>query len=551
MKQLSQLLDAVYARADACIAAGPFADDQKELLHLTLSRNRQCHLGNFLNEPLASFHLILQAWGRESNAQVEHMGCFLLLFLLAADLLDDVQDDDLYGKPHAAAGAAVASNNAIALLFLSWSQFHASLRLEISPSRCERFLELLDRSSLTIVAGQHLDLTWQPSEPSQDQIASLQQAKTASLKLIIESAALLAGCEAPSIEHYRLYGEAFTLLVQIFDDIRDVFGKDISPDLRDNKPTYLLACFLRLADSNQKHELQRLRHEMPDSIDSIRQLFYDSGAIARCAEKIEECRLRIHSSLAALGNYHAAHRTMLDVVDSIANLLYVPSSLAVSEPFWRGEGSWHEQVRHHLALFVTRLADAGLPPAPELRPWHQPQWMYLPETRTIYYPDLEQQALEILPFQLWLLGCSDHDEALTIMRQQLEVIIAHEMFHFWRHQSGGMTSDSWHEEWVSNRLVVAYLRTFNPDLLASSLQLSATVLAQHPDLIDSTAEEKLGTAHVVRPTGAAGYEMDDKHYAIAGIELFRRLASNEDKLPSVIAELLPVGGPQAPGGGLP
>lgn len=538
MKQLSQSLDAIYARAEACIGDGPFARDQKELLHLTLSQNRQCHLGNPLNEPLANFHLILQAWGRECSTQVEHMGCFLLLFLLAADLLDDVQDNDLEGKSHATAGAAVASNNAIALLFLSWSQLQASLSLEISPSLRDRFLELFHRSSLNIVAGQHLDLTWHPSEPSQEQIASLQQAKTASLKLIIESAALLAGCDDSSIEHYRIYGEAFTLVVQIFDDIRDVFGKDISPDLRDNKPTYLLSCFLEQADSNQKLELQRLRRNMPESIDSIRQLFYDSGAIASCAEKIEECRLRIHSSLAALDNYHAAHRTMLDVVDSIANMLFVPASLAVSEPFWRGQGPWHEQVRQHMAIFVGRLAAAGLPPEPELRPWHQPQWMYHPESRTIYYPDLEQQAMEILPFQFWVLGCSDYDQALTIMRQQLEVIIAHEMFHFWRHQSGVMTSDSWHEEWVSNRLVVAYLRTFNPDLLVSSLQLSEIVLAQHPDLINATTEEKLGTAHFASPTRAAGYEMDDEHYAIAGIELFRRLASNNDQLSSLISEML-------------
>ena len=43
---------------------------------------------------------------------------FCQLYLSALDLLDDVQDQDLAGKPHAEAGPAIALNSGLFLLFL-------------------------------------------------------------------------------------------------------------------------------------------------------------------------------------------------------------------------------------------------------------------------------------------------------------------------------------------------------------------------------------------------------------------------------------------------
>src|SRR5688572_431541 len=253
MRQLASFLERVQMRVDRAICVPHFHSEQRALLAATVRQYRPYTEKNPLDDPIALLYLITQAWGRRLDAQVERVAAFCSLYLLAADLLDDVQDEDLAGKPHAAAGAAVASNNAVALLCLALRELHESLEHESCEPQRHQFLELFGRISLLCVSGQHRDLT-QAGARTRAEVLELQMAKTASVSLVVECGALLARCDASASAAYRELGRRLAGVVQVRDDLRDVFGKSDSPDLRGSKLTYPLACFLETAGEQQRSE---------------------------------------------------------------------------------------------------------------------------------------------------------------------------------------------------------------------------------------------------------------------------------------------------------
>jgi hypothetical protein len=124
-----------------------------------------------------------------------------------------------------------------------------------------------------------------------------------------------------------------------------------------------------------------------------------------------------------------------------------------------------------------------------------------------------------------------------MMEAQLPAVVAHEMFHFWRHTSGRLTQDHWHEEWVANRLAVAYLREHEPRTLESTLELAGRVLGRFHDVLDEPAERVLAECHEHQPE-RHGYNMPVLTVAVVTLEMIRRLAREAPTWEAVIDELL-------------
>jgi hypothetical protein len=339
--------------------------------------------------------------------------------------------------------------------------------------------------------------------------------------MFVECGALLAG--AADQDLYRRLGHHFATFIQIFDDLRDIFGKPHSPDLVSGKVTYPIACFHQLADAASLAELSRLAGELPASTSKIRALLYERGTVERVAATLEEERQAIHREVMAIGTGHAALRTLLDVVDGLAEQVYEPPALEQSAALWRPSGGWHDRVRDSLATVVARAKSHGLPPPPEFTPWHLPHYMFFAEKGVVRYPDVEGLAEDILPFQGMLLGEDDLAVVATMMESQLPAVVAHEMFHFWRHTTGRLTEDHWHEEWIANRLAVAYLREHDPRTLKSTLELAERVLGRFPDVLDEPAQRVLAECNQHQPE-RTGYNMPVLTVAVVTLEMIRRLA---------------------------
>jgi competence protein ComQ len=538
---LMEFLERVDARLDAAVLRPEFELTQRKLLLETVGLYRPAARANPIYDPLsrATFYFIVRAGGRAVDEQVELIAAFTSLYVLAADLMDDVEDEDLAGKPHERVGAAVATNDAVALLFLALDALQHAIELEPDTARRFAYYRILNRVSVTVVAGQHRDLTGHQEILSPSDVLGVYMAKSSStMSMITECAALLAGHDEAQRARYRRLGECFALLLQIRDDIRDVFGRTASPDLSLGRVTYPIACFLEQADARAKCQFARLSQELPESIGQIRALLYEQGTITACAEAMEQFRNEIHEILAATGNHSAPHRCLLWIVDGLAESIYHLPDIEASRPILEPHGPWHDLVRCHFEQALGRMATVVGQTPPKLRPWHLPQWMYAPDRQTIYYPDIEGLAEETLPFQAQLLGTGNLDEVAVVLHKQVPALVAHEMFHFLRHASERMTGDHWHEEWAANRLAVAYLRRFEPSALAASLEVASRILARYPLELDQRAEQVLRDAHQCRPNAQAGYDMDITSIAIVGLEMVRRLAMEPIDFDAAVAELL-------------
>lgn len=496
---------------------------QRALLRATTDRLEAALHRHPEANPLSLAAIIAAAWGRPLDRQASEVGAFCLCYLASLDLFDDVQDDDLAGKPHQEAGPPLAINTALTLLFLALQALRRAMELEREPTLRLEYLRLFNRVSLSAAAGQHLDLLGEAGAFSPDEVLDMQRGKTSSVALIAECGALLARRDEEDRARYRRVGERLALIVQIVDDLRDIFGKEVSPDLLTSKITYPIACFLEEASPAELARFRELVSELPGSMRRIRQLLYDAGVVERCAMTLERLREELHGTIVQTGNPSAHHRLLLTVVDGLVGTVYEPDPIAVSAHLWRPRGGWHDRVRSEFDAFIACATPLGLPTPPRLAPWHLPHYLYEPSGRTIYYPDLEELSAEILPFQGALLGTGDLDAVKQIMSEQLPVVLAHEMFHFWRSAAGRLTSDSWHEEYVANRLAVGYAQEHCPAALASALELARRVSVRFPLALDDRARAVLLRCAEYVEDG--GYGMDMLQTATVQLEMVTRLAA--------------------------
>lgn len=528
-----------HARVRRAIDHPDFRDDQRALLRATVERALTTGSGR-LGDPSSLMFLLASAHGRPDPRAAAHVGAYCLLYILALDLFDDVQDDDLAGKPHADAGPAIAINSAIALTFLAQRELHAALPFLPSPSHRRALLDTANLTGLAAVAGQHRDLLGGAGASTPAEVLAMQRGKTSSVILLAECGALLAGADDTVRAHHRHIGEQLAQLVQIRDDLRDIFAKELSPDLKTGKLTYPIACYLDGASDGERRELHQELDGLPESLSRIRKLLYDRGAVAQAARALEASRRAIHERVARMDVARPGYlRLVLDIVDELSSGIYVVPDLAPTAALRRpGAGAFANRVVDERRRLVERLRPLGLPEdVPALVPWHQPHWMYVPSRHTIFFPDIDDLGDEILPFQAALLGADDLDEPRERLTSQIPIVLAHEMFHFWRDAVGRLTDDHWHEEHAANALSVAYAQTFEPGALAGALELAARTISRAPDHLDEGARQLLVDCERPRPA-TGGYGMTAAKIAVVTLEMVRRLATTETTLDDRIADLL-------------
>jgi geranylgeranyl pyrophosphate synthase len=536
-------LDAVESQVDEAILAGSFDESQRRQLLSVAAQYRPRTRRNPLGDPLAVFYLIARAHKPALDEQALELGSFCRLYLLALDLLDDVQDNDLSGKPHARVGAGMAINDALTLLFLGLSALERCMRLEQSSSRRLLYLKIVNRVALTTGRGQHVDLLGEKGARTKAEVLDMQRNKTASLTLICECAALYGGVSHAQREHYRALGENLSLLVQILDDVRDVYGKRRSPDLETGKMTYPLACFFESASPSERQRFEQLKAALPDSLPEIRRLFYQAGALRDVASSMDGFRRAMHHEVAALGEEAATHRLLLFVIDRLVEAVYTPKPVSETAALREPSSGFHAHVRHLAEELGARLQSFGMPRIPALAPWHQPQWMYEKRRGIIYYPDIDGLPEEVLPFQAALLGEPDLGKVAELVSVEVPVVIAHELFHYYRDAVGQLSTDMWHEELVANRLAIAYIARYEPAALTSSVRLAERVLSQPENRLSPGAEiilrRLLDPARPPQPN--TGYDLDPRQAALVQVAMLRELARAPESFEVAVDRLLPRG----------
>ncbi|MEY2931856.1 MAG: hypothetical protein RL033_2605 [Pseudomonadota bacterium] len=533
---LPEFLRRVACGVDHAIESAGLDAPHRALLGATVRRFRAQSARDPLSDPLCLFYLIARAESGAPDAAGLELAVFCQLYLSALDLLDDVQDQDLAGKPHAEAGPAVALNSGLFLLFLGLAALERGMR---AAGHVEA-LELVARVGLLTGRGQYRDL--QPeADASPERVLEIAREKTASLSLICELAALHATPEPTRRARYRAIGESFSLFVQVLDDLRDLFGKRQSPDLEQGRPNYAIACFLRHASPAEKARFTLLQAQRPLPLRELRSLLYESGSVQRAAAALDGFRRAIHRESAGLESSSPWLRLLLFTLDGLASTVYTPKPVSEGQSLALPASEWHVAVRRQVRQLAERLRTFGLPDPPPLVPWHLSQWLYEPTRQLIYYADLEGMAEETLPFQAALLGEQDLQAVSALVTAQLPAVLAHELFHFHRHQCGRMGTDVWLEELAANSLSIAYCRRFEPRVLEQSLELAERVLAQvHNTFTPEAAEVLKGLLEEPPRTPGGGYEMSMQQMALVQMGMVRHLAQQSTPLEQALQHWLGV-----------
>ncbi|MCL6562481.1 MAG: polyprenyl synthetase family protein [Firmicutes bacterium] len=545
---LTEFLSGVWQRASSLVASGPFGPEQRALLEASLQYHRQRMRGNPFADPLVFFYLVVRAQSGLLGERSEWLGAVCVLYIIALDLLDDVQDADLSGKPHEAAGAAVAINSGLTLFVLALEALQQALAAESDASRWSAFLRVLTRIALAASVGQHADLT-QAAQTARE-VLSVHRGKGSSIGLVIECAAIYAGADAAALARYRQVAEAMAVLLQLVGDVRDLFGKAKSPDLMAAKSSYPLMAFTESATDAQREEYERVGREGWSDLARIRRLLYASGAIRRTAEAVEAERRTIHAALGAMGGSHPALRTWVWVVDGLAAQLYTPPWLPSSESLLRPQGPWLRRIDELASRFRQEVAPFHPPVLPRLVPWAYPHWEYDRLRRTIFFPDLDTQAEPVLAQMASWTGAQEVGWLRAALEQLAPLVLAHELFHYWRHVAGRLTTDNWLEEWIANRLAVAYARRFHPDLLGATRQVVDQLLSALAGGWSDRCQEVLEALDRQGgpPRATRGYGVTPSEMALIQLAMASRLLDHAEDLEQLIrAEL----GPQSQVGPAP
>ncbi len=533
---LGAYVHTVHAEIARACERAPLCSEHRARIDATVRLPRARAHENPEGDPLALLYLVARARGRAVDQATVLTGAAYMLYVLALDLFDDVQDDDLEGKPYAAATRPIAINGGITLLFLAYDTLRRAVGEQ--PLRAGRdLLSAFSATSLLAVAGQELDLLGQARSVTRDEVIRIQRAKTSSVTLAVTCGAILGGFHRAERRALEGFGRDLASFVQIRDDLRDIFGKAVSPDLAARTPTYPIACMLEHEDDEVRLAFARLAEMLPSSLPDIRELFYRSGVVERCAVEMERLRTRMHRRIAADLRPGPELRAVLSIVDGLAASVYRPSAVPASRALFEPQTGWHRLVRAEVRRFCERMAPAGFTEAPRLVPWSRPHWMYLSGEGVIFYPDVEGMPEETLRFQAHLLGTRRLDRVVELVRRQLPAVVAHELFHCWRDRAGRLSGDHWHEEWAANRLAVAYLSTYEPETLAATAALAAKVMGRLAARWEAPVAAVLARCEVAGADDD-GYGMDVEGVAVATLAMVGRLAETPSRLDIALADLL-------------
>jgi len=166
--------------------------------------------------------LCCQAAGGEAR-WADSLAAAWLLFYIAADIMDSVEDQDEPDPWWQESGPGKAINVASGLFFSASQVLNSLYQYEATRSAAPDVTKKFLNDFLIMCSGQHRDLT--NPEPSLDQYWEIAAAKSGYFfGLACQAGARLGTDESKIIWSYQQYGYHLGMLIQILDDLEDFHG---------------------------------------------------------------------------------------------------------------------------------------------------------------------------------------------------------------------------------------------------------------------------------------------------------------------------------------
>jgi geranylgeranyl diphosphate synthase type I len=302
-------------------ALGEFFDDALTGLDWSASTSAFGLLRSYVLNGGKRIRPVLCYWGWRGAggadcAEIIRVAAALELFHAFALIHDDIIDgsDVRRGQPamhcrlaalHADAGwrgrpekFGVAAGILFGDLCISWADevFHTS---GLDPLRLRAAQQIYDRMRTQVICGQYLDVAETALGPSSVQRSlRVVRYKAATYTVVhpLQLGGVLAGADAHLLATYEAFGLPLGEAFQLRDDILGVFGdpsttgKSNLDDLREGKPTVLIAYAVDHATSAQRAVIERL-HGDPGldetGADDLRAVLTDTGARTAVEDMID------------------------------------------------------------------------------------------------------------------------------------------------------------------------------------------------------------------------------------------------------------------------
>lgn len=231
-------------------------------------------------------------------------------FHKASLIHDDIEDgDDIrYGEKtvHAEHGVPIALNVGD---FLLGEGYRLIGELDRDPAVLVKMLQTAAQGHLTLSRGQGAELCWarQPEPLSSLQVLDIFRQKTApAFEVALRLGAFHGGASDEIHEVLRAYSESLGIAYQIRDDLEDFTGESDSNDLRDLRPSVILAIAHKRAAKGAETDLiaslwNRTR-AYEDVAAEVQGLFARRGVTERTRDLLDAYKEQTTRSLRALTN---------------------------------------------------------------------------------------------------------------------------------------------------------------------------------------------------------------------------------------------------------
>jgi geranylgeranyl diphosphate synthase, type I len=313
----------VFAFLDDLIGTLPVPPKHKELLRVHLGVLREDAQTSpeisAVQMPLLVHEAIAGGW-----RPAVPVAAACTIFCLGADLLDSVIDREL-PPPWDARDPAEANLAAATLLGALPQLSIARLREGTPPARLWALAELFADALLEINAGQHEDLLLSNREDVslEDSRAMAERKSGSAGALLAKAGAVLATEDPRKIRSYAAFGSRLGTAKQLINDVRGIWGEDISQDLFNGRRTLPVVHALSTLRGEQREKLLRLlalSRESAEHHAGVRALLAGAGSVRYTAKIVWLHQQQARTNLAAASPRGAAGRELGAMLDRVSLL---------------------------------------------------------------------------------------------------------------------------------------------------------------------------------------------------------------------------------------
>lgn len=269
--------------------------------------------------------LCCQAAGGDPNWALDIAGAWYL-FYVAADIMDDVEDQDASDPWWTELGPGGAINAASGLFF-SASAILQNLYLEngISPQSAAEIAKYFHSSFLVMCSGQHRDLVTR--SPGLKEYWEIALAKSGTFfGLACRSGARLATGDQDRLKGFERYGIHLGALIQIMDDLEDLHALQTGSlgDLQiPNYHSLPVAYSMEVLPPGQKIRLQKCLKEAAHDLRAVGDawgLIEQSGAAVYLLAEIERHKGQALASLNQAQPESPAKEFLISFIHGLAHI---------------------------------------------------------------------------------------------------------------------------------------------------------------------------------------------------------------------------------------